>query len=155
MMVALIALAREQTSKELADEAAEICSEIVRKNIKYRDIRDRRRDRELEVDVVTPTSPQPTPVVASSPRGWRRPGFGKPGRPDRQADDPARQERAALAGLVDRVRGDRQRIIDAVLRSAGRRSSPTPNTPMGRVRPRRSPRASTAPSRSTCRATKR
>ena len=44
MMVALIALAREQSSKELADEAAEICSEIVRKNIKYRDIRDRRRE---------------------------------------------------------------------------------------------------------------
>ncbi|MEC9234572.1 MAG: hypothetical protein VX403_11735, partial [Planctomycetota bacterium] len=44
MMVALISLAREQASRELADEAADICSEIVRKNIKYRDIRDRRRE---------------------------------------------------------------------------------------------------------------
>ena len=44
MMVALISLAREQASRDLADEAADICSEIVRKNIKYRDIRDRRRE---------------------------------------------------------------------------------------------------------------
>ena len=44
LMIALIELAREQTSREMADEAAEICSEIVRKDIKYRDIRDRRRE---------------------------------------------------------------------------------------------------------------
>ena len=44
LMVALIELAREQTSREMADEAAEICSEIVRKDIKYRDIRERRRE---------------------------------------------------------------------------------------------------------------
>jgi len=29
---------------KLAEEAAEICSAIVRKDIKYRDIRDRRRE---------------------------------------------------------------------------------------------------------------
>ncbi|MAJ45783.1 MAG: hypothetical protein CBC35_00470 [Planctomycetes bacterium TMED75] len=53
MMVALIQLAREQNSKELAEEAAEICSEIVRKNIKYRDIRDRRR----EIDELSKSMP--------------------------------------------------------------------------------------------------
>jgi tetratricopeptide (TPR) repeat protein len=44
MMVSLIALARDSRSRELAEEAAEICSAIVRKDIKYRDIRDRRRE---------------------------------------------------------------------------------------------------------------
>lgn len=44
LMVALIELAREQKSREMADDAAEICSEIVRKDIKYRDIRERRRE---------------------------------------------------------------------------------------------------------------
>ena len=44
LMVSLIALARDQNSREFADEAAEICSSIVRKDIKYRDIRDRRRE---------------------------------------------------------------------------------------------------------------
>ena len=44
LMVALIELTREQKSREMADEAAEICSEIVRKDIKYRDIRERRRE---------------------------------------------------------------------------------------------------------------
>ncbi|MFP8880610.1 MAG: hypothetical protein VCE43_14855 [Myxococcota bacterium] len=44
MMASLIALARDQRSRELAEEAAEICSAIVRKDIKYRDIRERRRE---------------------------------------------------------------------------------------------------------------
>ena len=44
MMVSLIALARDTRSRDLADEAAEICSAIVRKDIKYRDIRERRRE---------------------------------------------------------------------------------------------------------------
>ena len=49
MMVSLISLAGETRSRELAEEAAEICSAIVRKDIKYRDIRDRRR----EIDELT------------------------------------------------------------------------------------------------------
>ena len=49
MMVSLIAQAGESRSRELAEEAAEICSAIVRKDIKYRDIRDRRR----EIDELT------------------------------------------------------------------------------------------------------
>jgi tetratricopeptide (TPR) repeat protein len=49
MMVSLITLAAESRSRELAEEAAEICSAIVRKDIKYRDIRDRRR----EIDELT------------------------------------------------------------------------------------------------------
>lgn len=44
MMVSLIAMARDRNAREFADEAAEICSAIVRKDIKYRDIRDRRRE---------------------------------------------------------------------------------------------------------------
>lgn len=44
MMVSLITLAGESRSRELAEEAAEICSAIVRKDIRYRDIRDRRRE---------------------------------------------------------------------------------------------------------------
>ena len=44
MMVSLIELARDSRAREQAEEAAEICSAIVRKDIKYRDIKERRRE---------------------------------------------------------------------------------------------------------------
>jgi tetratricopeptide (TPR) repeat protein len=49
LMLSLIALAKEQRSLENAREAAEICSQIIRKNISFRDIRERRK----EIDTIT------------------------------------------------------------------------------------------------------
>ena len=44
LMVSLIAHAREEESVELAKQALDICSGIARKNITYRDIRERRKE---------------------------------------------------------------------------------------------------------------
>lgn len=44
MMLSLIALARAERSAQFARDAAEICSIILRKDISYRDIRQRRKD---------------------------------------------------------------------------------------------------------------
>jgi len=49
LMLSLIELAKEQRSLEHAREAAEICSQIIRKNISFRDIRERRK----EIDTIT------------------------------------------------------------------------------------------------------
>jgi tetratricopeptide (TPR) repeat protein len=44
LMVSLIALAREERSIDLAKEALDICSSIARRDITFRDIRDRRKE---------------------------------------------------------------------------------------------------------------
>ena len=44
LMLSLIEAARAETSEVLAREALEICSGIARKDITYRDIRNRRRE---------------------------------------------------------------------------------------------------------------
>jgi tetratricopeptide (TPR) repeat protein len=44
LMLSLIALAQEEKSGALAKEAADICSTIVRKNISFRDVRQKRKD---------------------------------------------------------------------------------------------------------------
>ncbi|MGA1400357.1 MAG: hypothetical protein ACO38P_08230, partial [Phycisphaerales bacterium] len=49
LMLSLIALARDEKSVQHAREAAEICSQILRKDISFRDIRDRRK----EIDTIT------------------------------------------------------------------------------------------------------
>ncbi|MGA0873355.1 MAG: hypothetical protein ACO3SJ_10810, partial [Phycisphaerales bacterium] len=49
LMLSLIALARDEKSVQHAREAAEICSQILRKDISFRDIRDRRK----EIDSIT------------------------------------------------------------------------------------------------------
>ena len=49
LMLSLIALARDERSVQHAREAAEICSQILRKDISFRDIRDRRK----EIDTIT------------------------------------------------------------------------------------------------------
>jgi len=57
LMVSLIAHARDEQSVELAKQALDICSSIARKNITYRDIRDRRKEIDSLVKELSGTTP--------------------------------------------------------------------------------------------------
>ncbi len=57
LMVSLIAHARDEQSVDLAKQALDICSSIARKNITYRDIRERRKEIDSLIKDLSGTSP--------------------------------------------------------------------------------------------------